>query len=154
MVIHKTVCRDCDNAITHNTECCPSCASTASSGYYRNADRLLFLLTLLPVRFWLSFQASVYLYCCGRLQVRDYPESTGQNAPPPLSLLCQTVTHRPPVNTRKPQQIQVGNARKSAHDRPHLRTPFPFDFEFFVVAIPLNVTGIILVPDNRNIFSF
>ncbi|WP_074170679.1 hypothetical protein [Escherichia coli] len=34
---------------THNTECCPSCASTASSGYYRNTDRLLFLLTLLPV---------------------------------------------------------------------------------------------------------
>ncbi|MCR2446399.1 hypothetical protein NSP53_23950, partial [Salmonella enterica] len=32
--------------------------------------------------------------------------------------------------------------------------PFPFDFEFFVVAIPLNVPGIILVPDNRNIFSF
>ena len=49
MVIRKTVCRDCSNAITHNTECCPSCASTASSGYYRNTDRLLFLLTLLPV---------------------------------------------------------------------------------------------------------
>ena len=62
MVIHKTVCRDCDNAITHNTECCPL---------------------------------------------------------PPT----------PPA-------------------------PFPFDFEFFVVAIPLNVPGIILAPDNRNIFSF
>lgn len=22
MVIRKTVCRDCDNAIPHNTECC------------------------------------------------------------------------------------------------------------------------------------
>ncbi len=49
MVIRKTVCRDCDNAIPHNTECCPGCASTAPSGYYRNTDRLLFLLTLLPV---------------------------------------------------------------------------------------------------------
>ena len=41
-----------------------------------------------------------------------------------------------------------------AHYRPRLRTPFPFDFEFFVVAILLNVPGIILVSDNRNIFSF
>ncbi len=43
---------------------------------------------------------------------------------------------------------EVGNARKSAHYHPHLRTPFPFDFEFFVVAIPLNVRGIILVTNN------
>ncbi|EOZ5880103.1 hypothetical protein ACQULG_003355 [Escherichia coli] len=49
MVIRQTVCRDCDNAIPHNTECCPGFASTASSGYYRNTDRLLFLLTLLPM---------------------------------------------------------------------------------------------------------
>ena len=35
-----------------------------------------------------------------------------------------------------------------AHYRLHLRTPFPFDFEFFVVAIPLNVRGIILVTNN------
>ena len=44
--------------------------------------------------------------------------------------------------------------RNAAHYRPRLRTPFPFDFEFFVVAILLNVPGIILVSDNRNIFSF
>ncbi|APL04673.1 MULTISPECIES: hypothetical protein [Enterobacteriaceae] len=49
MVIRKTVCRDCSNAITHNTECCPSCASTASSGYYRNTDRRRCLLTSLLV---------------------------------------------------------------------------------------------------------
>ena len=101
MVIRKTVCRDCSNAITHNTECCPSCASTASSGYYRNTDRLLFLLTLLPVLILAVVQASVYLYCCSRLQGRDYPESTGQNAPPPLRLLCQTVTHRIPGKYEK-----------------------------------------------------
>ena len=58
---------------------------------------------------WLSFQASVYLYCCGRLQGRNYPESAEQSAPPPLRLLCQTVTvtHRIPRNTRKPQQRSV-----------------------------------------------
>ena len=60
-------------------------------------------------RLWLSFQASVYLYCCGRLQGRNYPESAEQSAPPPLRLLCQTVTvtHRIPRNTRKPQQRSV-----------------------------------------------
>ncbi|EOW3049482.1 hypothetical protein ACOVHQ_005633, partial [Escherichia coli] len=78
-----------------------------------------------------------------------------QSAPPPLRLLCQTVTvtHRLPGKYEK-TSAEVGNARKSAYYRPHLRTPFPFDFEFFVVAIPLNVPGIIQVPDNRNIFSF
>lgn len=30
----------------------------------------------------------------------------------------------------------------------HASGTIPFDFEFFVVAIPLNVPGIILVPDN------
>ena len=49
MVIRKTVCRDCDNAIPHNTECCPCYMSAAPFDYYRNTDRLLFLLTLLPV---------------------------------------------------------------------------------------------------------
>ena len=49
MVIRKTVCRDCDNAIPHNTECCPGYVSADSFDYYRNTDRLLFLLTLLPV---------------------------------------------------------------------------------------------------------
>ncbi len=51
----------------------------------------------------------MYLYCCGRLQGRNYPESAEQSAPPPLRLLCQTVTvtHRIPRNTRKPQQRSV-----------------------------------------------
>ena len=48
MVIRKKKCRDCGNAITHNT-CCPYCGSVDPFGYYRNTDRLLFLLTLLPV---------------------------------------------------------------------------------------------------------
>lgn len=30
----------------------------------------------------------------------------------------------------------------------HASGTIPFDFEFFVVAIPLNAPGIILVPDN------
>lgn len=62
-------------------------------------------------------------------------------------MLCQTVTHRIPGKYEK-TSTEVGNARKSAHDHPHLRTPFPFDFEFFVVAIPLNVPGIIQVTNN------
>ncbi|EFB7517745.1 hypothetical protein E4J54_20050 [Escherichia coli] len=49
MVIRKTVCRDCDNAIPHNTECCPGYVSADPFDYYRNTDRLLCLLTLLPV---------------------------------------------------------------------------------------------------------
>ncbi|MGC0623630.1 hypothetical protein [Escherichia coli] len=49
MVICKTVYSDCDNAIPHNTECCPGYVSAAPFDYYRNIDRLLFLLTLLPV---------------------------------------------------------------------------------------------------------
>ncbi|WP_214292445.1 hypothetical protein, partial [Escherichia coli] len=81
----------------------------------------------------------------------DYQESAEQSDP--LRLLCQTVTHRLPGKYEK-TSAEVGNARKSAHYRPQLRTPFPFDFECFVVAIPLNVPCIILVPDNRNIFSF
>ncbi|WP_214281444.1 hypothetical protein, partial [Escherichia coli] len=68
------------------------------------------------------------------------PESAEQSTPPPLRLLCQTVTHHPPGKYEK-TSTEVGNARKSAHDHPHRRTPFPFDFEFFVVVIPLNVPG-------------
>ncbi|MGV6419672.1 hypothetical protein ACVN8H_13870 [Escherichia coli] len=49
MVIRKTVCRDCDNAIPHNTECCPGYVSADPFDYYRNTDRLLCLLTLLLV---------------------------------------------------------------------------------------------------------
>lgn len=37
----------------------------------------------------------MYLYCCSRLQGRDYQESAGQSDP--LRLLCQTVTHRLPA---------------------------------------------------------
>ena len=93
----------------------------------------------------------MYLYCCRRLLGRDYQESAEQSDP--LPLLCQTVTHRPPGKYEK-TSAEVGNARKSAHYRPHLRTPFPFDFEFFVVAIPLNVPGITSASNNGNIFSF
>lgn len=49
MVIRKTVCRDCDNAIPHNAECCPGYVSIAPFDYYRNTDRLPFLLTSLLV---------------------------------------------------------------------------------------------------------
>lgn len=49
MVIRKKKCRDCGNAITHNTVCCPYCGSVDPFGYYRNTDRLLCLLMLLLV---------------------------------------------------------------------------------------------------------
>lgn len=120
MVIRKAVCRDCDNAIPHNAECCPGYVSAAPFDYYRNTDCLLTSLLVQTL---------------------------------PAGLCRQCLTHRLPGKYEK-TSAEVGNARKSAHYRPHLRTPFPFDFEFFVVAIPLNVTDIILVPDNRNIFSF
>lgn len=120
MVIRKTVCRDCDNAIPHNTECYPGYVSAAPFDYYRNTDCLLTSLLVQTL---------------------------------PVGLCRQCLTHRIPDKYEK-TSTEVGNARKSAHYRPHLRIPFPFDFEFFVVAIPLNVPGITLVPDNRNIFSF
>ncbi|WP_072262236.1 hypothetical protein [Escherichia coli] len=47
MVICKKKCRDCGNAITHNTVCCPYCGAVDPFGYYRKTDRLLCLLTLL-----------------------------------------------------------------------------------------------------------
>ncbi len=49
MVIRKKKCRDCGNAITHNTVCCPYFGSVDPFGYYRNTDRLLCLLMLLLV---------------------------------------------------------------------------------------------------------
>ncbi|MCV9050657.1 hypothetical protein, partial [Escherichia coli] len=41
MVIRKKKCRDCGNAITHNTVCCPYCGSVDPFGYYRNTDRIV-----------------------------------------------------------------------------------------------------------------
>ncbi|EPM0548114.1 hypothetical protein WI885_004813 [Escherichia coli] len=49
MVIRKKKCRNCGNAITHNTVCCPYCGAVDPFGYYRKTDRLLCLLTLLLV---------------------------------------------------------------------------------------------------------
>lgn len=40
MVIRKKKCRDCGNAITHNTVCCPYCGSVDPFGYYRNTGRI------------------------------------------------------------------------------------------------------------------
>ncbi len=48
-MIRKKKCRDCGNAITHNTVCCPYCGAVDPFGYYRKTDRLLCLLTLLLV---------------------------------------------------------------------------------------------------------
>ncbi len=91
---------------------------------------------------------------------RDYQESAGQSDP--LRLLCQTVTHRIPAKwypnqsqsgilpirdrierNTQPRQIRVPfrRYRPVMPERLPLCTPFPFDFEFFVVAIPLNVPG-------------
>ena len=98
----------------------------------------------------------MYLYCCSRLQGRDYQESAGQSDP--LRLLCQTVTHRlpakwylnqsqsgiPPIRDRierntQPRQIRVPfrRYRPVMPERLPLCTPFPFDFEFFVAVILL-----------------
>ncbi len=59
MVIRKKKCRECDNAITHNTVCCPYCGSVDLFGYYRNEPivcsvywRYCWLLVLVTV--WLS----------------------------------------------------------------------------------------------------
>ncbi|KXG99182.1 hypothetical protein HMPREF3040_02231 [Escherichia coli] len=100
----------------------------------------------------------MYLYCCSRLQGSDYQESAGQSDP--LRLLCQTVTHRipakwylnqsqsgiPPIRDRierntQPRQIRVPfrRYRPVMPERLPLCTPFPFDFEFFVAVILLNV---------------
>ncbi|EOP0663962.1 hypothetical protein RIK33_004856 [Escherichia coli] len=48
MVIRKTVCRDCDNAIPHNTECCPGYVSADPFDYYRNSGTLPKLITPVP----------------------------------------------------------------------------------------------------------
>ena len=55
MVIRKKKCRDCGNAITHNTVCCPYCGSVDPFGYYRNTDRIV---TILLAREYLRQQAS------------------------------------------------------------------------------------------------
>ncbi len=53
---------------------------------------------------------------------------------------------------RKKKCRDCGNAithnTDVAHYRLPLCTPFPFDFEFFVAVILLNVPGIILVTNN------
>lgn len=124
MVIRKTVCRDCDNAIPHNTECCPGYVSADPFDYYRNTDRLLCLLTL-PLSDRLLLQRQVCTVAVGaRRRARPADER------PPISVrLCQTVTvtHQLPDKYEK-TSAEVGNARKSAHYRLHLRTPFPFGF--------------------------
>ena len=49
MVIRKKKCRDCGNAITHNTVCCPYCGSVDPFGYYRNTDRIVTILLALII---------------------------------------------------------------------------------------------------------
>lgn len=86
----------------------------------------------------------MYLYCCSRLQGRDYQESAGQSDP--LRLLCQTVTHRIPAKwylnqsqsgilpirdrierNTQPRQIRVPfrRYRPVMPERLPLCTPFP-----------------------------
>ncbi|HFT1582449.1 TPA: hypothetical protein ACH275_004946 [Escherichia coli] len=62
MVIRKKKCRECDNAITHNTVCCPYCGSVDSFGYYRNTDRIFTaLLALLVVVLLVTSAVSMYV---------------------------------------------------------------------------------------------
>ena len=62
MVIRKKKCRECDNAITHNTVCCPYCGSVDPFGYYRNTDRIFTaLLALLVVVLLVSSAVSMYV---------------------------------------------------------------------------------------------
>ncbi|EEQ1623968.1 zinc-ribbon domain-containing protein [Escherichia coli] len=49
MVIRKKKCRDCGNAITHNTVYCPYCGSVDPFGYYRNTDRIVTILLALII---------------------------------------------------------------------------------------------------------
>ncbi|HCB8130234.1 TPA: hypothetical protein M2P76_005465, partial [Escherichia coli] len=54
--------RDCGNAITHNTVCCPYCGSVAPFGYYRNTDRIFTaLLALLVVVLLVTSAVSMYV---------------------------------------------------------------------------------------------
>ncbi|HHI0137184.1 TPA: hypothetical protein ACP46K_004936 [Escherichia coli] len=62
MVIRKKKCRDCGNAITHNT-CCPYCGSVDPFGYYRNTDRIVtILLTLIIVVLLTTVSVSQCVY--------------------------------------------------------------------------------------------
>ena len=64
MVIRKKKCRDCGNAITHNTVCCPYCGSVDPFGYYRNTDRIVtILLALIIVVLLTTVSVSVYILC-------------------------------------------------------------------------------------------
>lgn len=64
MVIRKKKCRDCGNAITHNTVCCPYCGSVDPFGYYRNTDRIVtILLVLIIVVLLTTVSVSVCILC-------------------------------------------------------------------------------------------
>ena len=64
MVIRKKKCRDCANAITHNTVCCPYRGSVDPFGYYRNTDRIVtILLALIIVVLLTTVSVSVYILC-------------------------------------------------------------------------------------------
>ncbi|MCJ2947609.1 hypothetical protein LLF46_24275 [Escherichia coli] len=69
MVIRKKKCRDCGNAITHNTVCCHTagtayCGSVDPFGYYRNTDRIVtILLALIIVVLLTTVSVSVYILC-------------------------------------------------------------------------------------------
>ncbi|SXL65158.1 hypothetical protein [Klebsiella pneumoniae] len=61
MVIRKKKCRDCGNAITHNTVCCPYCGSVDPFGY---TDRIVtILLALIIVVLLTTVSVSVYILC-------------------------------------------------------------------------------------------
>ena len=74
MVIRKKKCRDCGNAITHNTVCCPYCGSVDPFGYYRNTDRIVTILLALIIVVLLT---TVSVYCvAGEITVHVSPELT------------------------------------------------------------------------------
>ena len=78
MVIRKKKCRDCGNAITHNTVCCPYCGSVDPFGYYRNTDRIVtILLALIIVVLLTTVSVSECVYCvAGEITVHVSPELT------------------------------------------------------------------------------
>ena len=60
MVIRKKKCRDCGNAITHNTVCCPYCGSVDPFGYYRNTDRIVTILLALIIVVLLTAYSALF----------------------------------------------------------------------------------------------
>ena len=74
MVIRKKKCRDCGNAITHNT-CCPYCGSVDPFGYYRNTDHTAGTDYCGPADY--CQRQSVCIYCvAGEITVHVSPELT------------------------------------------------------------------------------